>query len=98
MLIDKHWCTSKFKHTALLLQRKECIACFLPSRRGTDMVNSLVTFVLSVWWKTTPAPPLDTYSMLVFFFFFSQSVEAIFLEDVHVDFTKSFDVVGSNLY
>lgn len=84
----------------LLLQRKGCRTCFLPSRLGTDIVNSLVTFALSVVGDHTRSS-LDTYRKLVFFlfsFFPSQSIEAIFLEGVHVDFTNSFDVVMSNLY
>lgn len=58
------------------------------------MVNSLVTFALCGGRPHQTLPQTLTISL----FFLSQSIEAIFLEGVHVYFTKSFDVVMSDLY
>lgn len=47
------------KHTGLVIRRKGGVACYpLPRRLGVDKFNSLVTFVLSVWLETFPAPDI----------------------------------------
>ena len=38
---------------------------YLTRKLGVDMINSLVTFALFVWPKTTPDPPLDNYLAFV---------------------------------
>lgn len=47
MLPDKPWRTRNVKCTRLFVQRKECIICY----SATRLVDSLVTFALSVWWR-----------------------------------------------
>lgn len=41
MLADEPRETRNIKHTELSLQRKRCIACFLSSRLGMEVINSL---------------------------------------------------------
>lgn len=46
-----------------LFKREGCIICFPPRRLGADMINSLVTFEISVWLRPHP-PPLDPHQEL----------------------------------
>lgn len=47
------------KHTGLSLQRKRWIMCFPPRRLRVDMINSLVTSVVSAWSGHTGSPRLN---------------------------------------
>lgn len=63
------------------------ITCYLLRRLQLDVHSSLVTFALSVWPETTQIP--DPYHKLVFWSLYSRC---------RIYFTKSFNVVTSNLY
>lgn len=72
----------------LSLQRERSITCFPPRRLGADMVNNLVTSVLSCVAETTQ--DLPSHLELVFL---SQSTRACLYGRCHLYFTKRSDVV-----
>lgn len=45
------------KHTGFFLERKGCRTCYPLTRLGTNVVNSVLLFVLSVWPRTHPILP-----------------------------------------
>lgn len=68
------------------------ITCYLPRRPGADMANSLVTFSLVMWPHWILPHPLSGAC-------FSWSVYRTYLYGkCYMCFTKSFDVVPSNVY
>lgn len=54
------------KHTVLSLQRKRCIICFPPRRLGIDVINSLVTPVLSLRLSLHLASPVSYVYLVIF--------------------------------
>lgn len=52
MLTEEHQENQEVKHRELSLQREGCVTYYLPRRLGADVVNSLVTSVLSLWLRS----------------------------------------------
>lgn len=72
------------KHTALSLQRKRCIICFLPRRLGMDVVISLVSSMLSVGPGHIRLPQTLMFISVILpgpLSTASQSIESILMEE-----------------
>lgn len=58
------------KHTGFFLERKGCRTCYLLKRLGTNVVNGVLPFVLSVWLRTHTILP-NLYNELASLFLFN---------------------------
>lgn len=59
----------------LFLQRKGCTTCYTPRRLEADVVNSLETFMLPTWPRSSPDPHRRPAFLI-------QSKEILFMEGV----------------
>lgn len=78
------------KHTCLSIQRKRWITCYLPRRVRTDVINCLVTFVLTVL-------PRSHWILCQILIMGLPIYRTYLYGRCNTYFTKNFDVVMSSL-